>query len=253
MLWFGDSLLNLPRGSWLFLFAHPDDDVLIAGTVFTLVERGDRVDLAWLTDSSSLGGLVRRQAESRAAAHAMAVEQSRVHFRQLPSLAMVPRLVQDFPVVQALIEEVNADFCMVVGFEAGHTDHDCVNFLAARAAGGRPLYEYPLYNSAAGGFQINRFPQGSCEFQPLSQEAVERKHLTMQLYSSQWPYMVCARMATPVSLMIQRGEPYRLCPPDRDYSQAPHPGTLNVDRIFNRFMRWRFADFAAAVRQFDCQ
>ena len=243
--------MSLPRGSWLFLFAHPDDDVLIAGTVFTLVERGDRVDLAWVTDSSSLGGLVRRQAESRAAAHAMGVEQNRVHFRDFPSLAMVPRLRQDFPVMRALIEEVNPDYCMVVGFEAGHTDHDCVQFLAART--GRTLYEYPLYNSAARGFQVNRFPNGVCEYQPLSREAVERKHITMKLYASQWPYMVCARLATPVALMMERGEPYRLCPPDRDYVQPPHGGPLNVDRIFNRFMRWRFADFARAVGEFDRQ
>jgi len=243
--------LSLPRGSWLFLFAHPDDDVLIAGTVFTLVERGDRVELAWLTDSSSLGGLVRRQAESRAAAHAMGVEQSQVHFRDFPSLAMVPRLRQDFPVMQALIEEVNPDYCMVVGFEAGHTDHDCVQFLAART--GRTLYEYPLYNSAARGFQVNRFPNGVCDYQPLSREAVERKHITMKLYASQWPYMVCARLATPVGLMMSRGEPYRLCPSERDYALPPHGGTLNVDRIFNRFMRWRFADFARAVRDFDRQ
>ncbi|MBN9414305.1 hypothetical protein ABS71_11100 [bacterium SCN 62-11] len=244
--------MSLPRGSWLFLFAHPDDDVLIAGTVYTLVERGDRVDLAWVTDSSSLGGLVRRQAESRAAAHAMGVEQSRVHFRDFPSLAMVPRLRQDFPAMQELIEQVNPNFCMTVAFEAGHTDHDCVQFLAARASR-RPLYEYPLYNSAARGFQVNRFPGGPCDYQPLTLEAVRRKHIAMQLYASQWPYMICARLATPSNLMQRRGEPYRLCPPERDYRQPPHPGTLNVDRIFNRFMRWRFADFARSVADFDRQ
>ncbi len=245
--------MSLPRGSWLFLFAHPDDDVLIAGTVYTLVERGDRVDLAWVTDSSSLGGLIRRQAESRAAAHAMGVEQSRVHFRDFPSLAMVPRLRQDYPGMRDLIEGVNPDFCMTVAFEAGHTDHDCVQFLAARAAGGRRLYEYPLYNAAARGFQVNRFPGGDCCYQPLSAEATRRKHLTMQLYASQWPYMVCARLATPAALMHRRGEPFRLCPPGRDYCLPPHGGTLNVDRVFNRFMRWRFADFSRAVAEFDRQ
>ncbi len=237
----------LPRGWWLFLFAHPDDDVLIAGTVWSLVERGDRVDLAWVTDSSSLGGLLRRQSESRGAANAMGVEQSRVHFRNFPSLAMVPRLAEDFVAMRELIEAVNPDYLMTVAFEAGHTDHDCVNFLAMRAAGGRPLFEYPLYNAGNGAFQVNRFAGGTCDWQALTPEGLARKRVAMGLYASQWPYMLVARLCTG----RRACEPYRLCPPDRDYRRPPHSGTLNIDRIFNRFMGSSFADFARAVAVFD--
>ena len=239
----------LPRGSWLFLFAHPDDDVLIAGTVWSLVERGDRVDLAWVTDSSSLGGLLRRQSESRGAANAMGVEQSRVHFRNFPSLAMLPRLAENFLEMGELIEQVNPDFLMTVAFEAGHADHDCVNFLAMRAAAGRPLYEYPLYNAGNGAFQVNRFAAGPGDWQPLTSEALNRKRVAMGLYASQWPYMLVARLCTGRRLR----EPYRLCPPERDYTRPPHPGTLNIDRIFNRFMGSSFVDFARATAAFDCQ
>lgn len=237
----------LPDGDWLFLFAHPDDDVLIAGSIYELVERGNRVELAWVTDSSSLGGRLRRQAECRAVAHVLGVDQGRVHFLDLPSLEMVPNLHACLPPLRQLVQHCQPQWGMTVAFEAGHIDHDCLNFLAYRCGFPR-LYEYPLYTGQGHWFHVNRF-FGEHSRQPLSGQAVVRKRLAMQLYASQWPYMAVARLVTG----NRRWEPYRVCPPQRDHGHPPHSGSLNIDRWYNRFMRYRFRDFAAAVRAFDGQ
>lgn len=240
--------MALEDGHWLFLFAHPDDDVLIAGSIYELAARGNRVELAWLTDSSSLGGRLRRQAECRGVAHVLGVPQERVHFLDLPSLEMVPNLESGVQTLLDFFQRVGASHTMVVAFEAGHIDHDCVNFLAyeaRRRAGLRfALYEYPLYTGQGNWFHVNRFFSPH-ERQPLSFEALQRKLLATHLYASQWPYMLVARWVTGRRLW----EPYRPCPPGRRHELPPHCGSLNIDRLYNRFMRYRFADFARAVQK----
>lgn len=239
---------GLDDGHWLFLFAHPDDDVLVAGSIYELVARGNRVELAWLTDSSSLGGRLRRQAECRGVAHVLDVPQDRVHFLDLPSLEMVPNLENGAATLTQFISAIGPTRVMVVAFEAGHIDHDCVNFLTYearhRASLPFPIYEYPLYTGHGGWFHVNRFFSPH-ERQTLSPEALQRKRLSLHLYASQWPYMAVARWVTGNRLW----EPYRLCPPDRRHERPPHAGSLNIDRIYNRFMRYRFADFARSLER----
>lgn len=235
----------LPDGHWLFLFAHPDDDVLIAGSIWELVQRGQRVDLAWVTDSSSLGGRLRRQAECRGVAHVLGVAQDRLHFLDLPSLEMVPHLAQEISTLTKFVTQVNPTHVMTTAFEAGHIDHDCLNFLCYRSCS-TPLYEYPLYTGQGGWFHVNRF-FGPHQIQAITQEGRQRKRLAMQLYASQWPYMLVARAVAGRRLW----EPYRECPRDRDHRLPPHSGSLNIDRIYNRFMRYRFADLAAQIESLD--
>lgn len=241
-------MTDLADGNWLFLLAHPDDDALIAGSIRELVRRGQPVQLAWVTDSSSLGGRLRRQAECRGVGHVLGVPQENLHFLDLPSLEMVPQLAAGAEQMTRFLSALQPSHLMTVAFEAGHIDHDCLNFLTyeARFRAGlkAPLFEFPLYTGQGGGFHVNRF-FGPHLRQTLSAEALERKRLTMQLYASQWPYMWVANWVTGRRLW----EPYRLCPPERDHRLPPHSGSLNIDRIYNRFMRYRFADFARQVEK----
>ncbi len=244
----------------LFVFAHPDDESFICGAMRIALDAGSEVNGAWVTSGDFFGGGKRREAALWEAMAILGLDQSRVHLLRVPDLGIVSEMPRAAELTAKLLDELKPNKIFVDAFEGGHPDHDAVNFLAYEAstrAGINPeIYEFPLYNGS-GSFlhwkwRINRFPPGGPPvlFVPLTEDAIQRKHrLMLHAYLSQWLYMVPARMASPRSLLLRQGEPYRLCPPDRDHTVRPHPGKLNYERWFNFFMRIRFGDFTAAVER----
>ncbi len=84
---------------------------------------------------------------------------------------------------------------------------------------------------------------------PLPEEAVKARQRITWAYSSQWLYMIPARLASSRARLTRIGEPHRLCPRDRDHTVRPHPGTLNYERWFSSFMKIGFSNFRAAVNK----
>jgi LmbE family N-acetylglucosaminyl deacetylase len=224
----------------------------------TALNTGSDVDAAWVTSGDFFGGGERREAALKQAVAILGLDESRVHLLHVPDLGIVSEMPRAAELVAKLLDEVRPSKIFVNAFEGGHPDHDSVNFLAyegATRAGIHPeIYEFPLYNGSGSVFhwkwRINGFPPGGPPvlYLPLTEDAISCKHrLMLHAYLSQWMYMVPARLATPRSLLLSRGEPYRLCPPDRDHTVPPHAGKLNYERWFNFFMKIRFDDFKAAV------
>lgn len=243
--------------TYLFLFAHPDDDAFICGTMKMLLDRGANVHAAWLTSGDFFGQGKRRESELAVATSCLGMEASRVHLLRVPDLKVVPEMERAADLVTDLMDLVRPDVIFVDAYEGGHPDHDSANFLAyeARYRTGiaADLLEFPLYNGSGPAhhwwWRINRFPPGGPEVlhSPLDEPAIACKYRIMKEYSSQWMYMIPARIASPRSRLLHEGEPYRKCPDDRDHTLRPHPGTINYERWFNFFMKISFEDFRDAV------
>ncbi|MGO9571198.1 MAG: PIG-L deacetylase family protein [Desulfomonilaceae bacterium] len=245
------------RAKYLFLFAHPDDEVVISGTMKLLVEAGAEVHAAWTTSGDKFVKREIREAELRRSMDVLALHESRTHLMRFPDLGMVAMLEEAADSATKLISEVGPDVIFANAYEGGHPDHDSVNFLAYEASarlGVTPdLFEFPLYNGT-GTFvhwkwRINHFPPGgpAVLHNPLSDTAIRCKYEMMKAHASQKLYMIPARLACPRGRLTREGEPYRPCPMDRDHSVPPHPGQLNYERWFNSFMKIKFPDFRAAV------
>lgn len=244
--------------TYLFAFAHPDDDVGIAGTMRMLVRKGANVHCVWATSGDYFGQGKKREAEIRHAMEILGLDQSHVHLLHFSDLSLVAKLSEATAAMTELIRTLKPDVVVSIAFEGGHPDHDSVNFLAvegATRAGLKPdLFEYPLYNSSGFfytfGWRINAFPDSTIPvlYSKLDKDAADRKHrMMMEAYSSQWMYMVPARLATPKHFLFTKGEPYRRIPKDRDHTIPPHSGTIGYERFFNSFMRTSFRDFQIAV------
>jgi len=188
----------------------------------------------------------------------LGLSKSRIRLFRIPDLALLRNLEQLANMTTRLFSVVKPNKVFVNAYEGGHPDHDAVNFLAfeaARRTGLDPeIYEFPLYNGT-GSFlhwkwRINGFPPGGppVRFMPLTEDTIQRKYrIMMEAYSTQWLYMIPARLASPAEILKAKGEPYRLCPRNRDFTVPPHQGTLNYERWFNSFMNITFKDFRAAV------
>ena len=225
---------------YLFVFAHPDDDVLVAGSMFELARQGHVVEATWVTDTATMGGREARQNEARAVARCLGV--TSVRFLNMPSQRLHTGVRAGLEILRAHLREVEPDEIVTVAYEGGHIDHDFVSLWVHHARGSARVWEYPLYSRYALALRVNRFAQGSCEWRPLSREAWRRKLQTMWIYRSQWPFMLPAAALT---LLRRRREPYREVPADRDYSLPPHPGPLNVDHPLNRWMGCSSRQFQA--------
>jgi LmbE family N-acetylglucosaminyl deacetylase len=246
-------------GRYLFLFAHPDDETFIAGTMRKLLNAGASVFAAWLTSGDYFGGGERREYEHSKAMHFLGLPPKQGFMLRFPDLGLVLHMPAAADRVEELVREIQPNYIFANAYEGGHPDHDVVNFLAyesaARAGVSTKLFEFPLYNGNGRliylKVRINSFPTEKPEplYNRLKDDEIECKHAMMKAYSTQWMYMIPARLASPKRLMRKRGEAYRPCPQDRDHTQRPHPGTLSYERPINSFMKITFKDFTDAVRR----
>lgn len=252
--------MTLPvNDEYVFIFAHPDDDSFIAGTMHMLVRAGAGVHAIWLTSGDFLGQGSFRERELRNAGQCLGLPDDAIHLLRIPDLGLIKNLDTAADRVAEIFKRVQPDTVFSTAYEGGHPDHDSANFIAyealRRAGRNARIMEFPLYNGAGKAihwwWKINAFPDGYPEtrYNPLTEEALECKYRLMRIYWSQFAYMIPARLACSRTKMLTRGEPYRVCPPDRDHTAPPHPGTINYHRWFNAFMRIKFKDFAEAVRE----
>jgi LmbE family N-acetylglucosaminyl deacetylase len=242
---------------YLCLFAHPDDDVFIAGTMKLLVDQGAELDAAWLTSGDYFGLGNRREKELSKAMAILGLDASRVHRMRFPDLGLLARLDEAADDVADLMDQLQPTIIVADAFEGGHPDHDCVNFLAFegayRAGINSKIVEFPLYNGNGHfyhlGWRINSFPDGGppAQYTRLNDAAVTCKLRMIRSYPSQWMYMVPTRLATWRSRLKRLGEPYRICPTDRDHTLPPHSGRLSYERWFNSFMKIKFPHFRNEV------
>lgn len=247
------------NSSCLFVFAHPDDDSFICGTMSHMIANGVDVHCVWLTSGGYMGGALKREKELLAAAEILGLKGSSITLLRLPDLGLINNLKQAVELLAPICEAVKPEKVYVTAFEGGHPDHDCANFLVyeTRKSTGMiyDIFEFPLYNGSGSlltwRWKINSFPNddGTLVELPLTSNEISIKHRIMQTYSSQWMYMVPARLATSEKKMLKTGEPQRLCASQRDHTVRPHWGQLNYERWFNMFMRINFSDFRKAVEK----
>ena len=241
----------------IFVFAHPDDDVFISGMMKKHLVSGLGIRAVWLTSGGYLGGRRRREQELTLATSELGLSSEDYNLLRFPDLGLTAAMNEAASELSEIFREFKPNTIFVTAFEGGHPDHDAANFIVYEARFRAQLdcgvFEFPLYNGA-GSFltwrwRINSFPPGGPEtiFQPLEDIEINCKYNAMRIYSSQWMYMVPARLTRSRGVLKSRGEPYRTCPAGRDHSIPPHRGKLNYERWFNSFMRIKFTDFARAV------
>ena len=247
------------NAKYLFMLAHPDDEVLITGTMKQLLDQGAVLEAAWVTCGEYFGNIETRLAELASVTAILGLKEESIHLLRLPDLGLVSMLNEAADKISELLTSVKPDAIVCNAYEGGHPDHDAINFLAYEAsyrAGLKPkLYEFPLYNATGSilyfRWRLNTFPDDGIPVlhNPLSASEIECKLRTIRTYVSQWMYMIPARLAVSRSKLASVGEPCRVCPPDRDHTKRPHEGMLSYERSVNSFMKTKFPDFRKAVEE----
>jgi N-acetylglucosamine malate deacetylase 1 len=233
----------------LFLAPHPDDELVAATSSIVRARRaGAAVHVLYLTtgvpapeqlwpwrNSSHAARVTARRSEALRVATDL--ELVPVGFSEWASRDLKSHLREALTWITQIMREQAIDTIWVPAWEGGHQDHDVANFLAARAADGRPVVEFAEYNRANGTDNWNSFavPNGTETLRLLTEKEARAKRALLALYRSEKANL------TGVKFEKESFRPL----PAHDYASRPHPGPLSRERFHwvGRFVRHPRVDF----------
>ncbi|MCX7799628.1 MAG: PIG-L family deacetylase [Fimbriimonadales bacterium] len=225
-----------PSLRWLFVFAHPDDELGVCAWIRRLTRAGATVHACWTHHTPV------RKAEAVRAMAALGVEERNLAFLPGVDGRVAEQMPELWPRMRQVVDEARPDRVVTIAFEQGHLDHDATNLLVNRSFEG-PVLEYPMYHPYTRRIQtLNRFatPDGE-EVLELTQEECALKRRLARGYPSQNIHAVLVwyhvyRWLTLRPLSLCRSERLRL-QVHRDYRSPNLPPRLR--REVERSATWR--------------
>ncbi len=254
------------KSSSLFLFAHQDDEFLARPFIREELEGGRNPLFFYLTNGEATAPIgLRRNRETLDALACLGVNEEAVFFAGTQCAIPDGQLFRHLSAAwKALLERLDerlgddggacVDRIVVLAFEGGHHDHDCVSAiahcLAAKLPGHPQVLEIPFYNargvlpglpgfnapvSGAPPAQLKRVRFG--EFLKLCRSA--------RFYKTQFRAFCVLLPLFVFSYCLKGGVVYRT-PPPPDVGVRPHPGTLWYEKRY----RVAFAEVSEKMLEF---
>jgi LmbE family N-acetylglucosaminyl deacetylase len=137
-----------PNISWLFIFAHPDDELAIAAWIRRLTSNGNRVFIAWLHAVGSRGE------EAKKAAELLGVSIESCFFGAFEDGSFIENFEGIRADVLNCINSCNPDRIVCAAYEQGHLDHDCLRLAVDQVCG---VLEFPNTPYTPHVAKMNRF------------------------------------------------------------------------------------------------
>jgi LmbE family N-acetylglucosaminyl deacetylase len=167
---------------YLFLFAHPDDDVYCCVLMRRLIEEKKRVQALYLTSGDAGGRKSEREAEVFCTLKQMGMEKENVFFLQIPELDLPNTLNSAVSFVLHLAKACGTDCIVGHDYEGGHEGHDLASFCASEAGriGGIefrfvfPVYHGPPEKRIGARFKAGRETHVTLPFEKRDRELKQR-------------------------------------------------------------------------------
>ncbi len=211
---------------YLFVFAHPDDEVYTCAFIAKLIEDGKEVHTLYVTSGDYQGEEFgpRREEEVHQSASITGVPASNVHFLRIPERQLMNSIPTVLTQLTRVGREMHPDCVVSHDFEGGHNGHDAVSFCASNVAHqlSVPLYVFPAYHGWPAGRVWNQFIPGReetarLELSPLQQNLQNR---VVAAHSTQREFFNAIRESKS-NEEFSRREVLREIHEPVDYSQPP--------------------------------
>lgn len=233
---------------YLFVFAHPDDEIYTCAFIQKLTNERKRVDILYVTSGDYQGPemIEVREEEVRESTQLLNVPVANVHFMRVPERQLMDKVneVRENFLTQAT--KLSPDCIIGHDFEGGHNGHDAVSFCTSRVAEEVhiPLYVFPAYYG---------WPEKRIWNQFASHEATDTLTLTpdmkalqdrvIAIHASQAGFFNTIRQSSSNDLLSAR-EVLRLVTQPINYMEPP---TVPVGYEYSG-SKLRFDDFKTAIR-----
>ena len=135
---------------YLFVLAHPDDEIYTCAFIHQLVNDGMHVDILFVTSGDYQGPdrTTVREEEARVSMRLLNVNLANLHFMRVPERQLMGQASAVRKRIRALAAAMGPDCIVGHDFEGGHNGHDALSFCTSRVAEELhiPLYVFPAYH-----------------------------------------------------------------------------------------------------------
>lgn len=233
---------------YLFIFAHPDDEVPCCGFMHQLVRSGKRVVVVYATSGDAGVHTSVREQEASESLSAIGIPKQHAFLLRIPESKLLQRLPEALDRLTHIRDQVQPRCIISLDYEGGHEGHDAVSFLASQAARDArlPLYVYPAYYGPRGRRVANKFLPGrkTTEVIKLNDSDVDIKIKVFEAHRGQIGTFLHHQRQNPdyFRLAFER-EIFRQISKPIDYRKKP---ASEVGYEFHR-NGFTFSDFLKAV------
>jgi LmbE family N-acetylglucosaminyl deacetylase len=239
---------------YLFLFAHPDDDLYCCVLMRRLIEEKKSVDALYLTSGDAGGGRSKREEEVFLSMKQIGMEKKNVRFLGIPEKKLPHSLHKAVTSAVKMVESRGTDCAVGHDYEGGHEVHDIASFClseAVRLGGVEEQFVFPVYHGPPGKRKGARFKPARENPIVLPFTMKERilKETVLNCYDSQKEHFRGLGDSTPdyFDLLFSREIFYNLSTPI-DYGSRPME-EVGYELHRNRFTFEKFQLALARYRE----
>lgn len=241
-----NEFFNFSR--YLFIFAHPDDEIYTCAFIEKLIQDGKEVHILYVTSGDYQGAEFgpMREEEVLQSAQIMSVPISNVRFLKIPERQLMASVSDTIVQTSKLIKDLKPDCIVGHDFEGGHNGHDAVSFCSSQTANSSsvPFYVFPAYhgwpeNRIWNQFIASREPTDILTLTALQQNLQNR---VIAVHSTQQGFFNVIRVSSSNDLFSKR-EVLRLVSVPMDYTQPPE-NPVGYEYLGNKL---KFVDFKKVV------
>lgn len=238
----------LHHKNYLFVLAHPDDEIYSCAFIQELIQNDKDVHVVYVTSGDYQGaeqGPI-RETEALKSMSTLGVTEEKVHFLRIPERQLMSKVGDLLEILAKKCEGVSPDCIVTHDFEGGHNGHDAVSFVAAQAAAqySLALYVFPAYHGWPEKRLYNQFvsPRQATDTLALTDKTKSLKNQIIDIHKSQTKFFQIIKDSSSFEALMSR-EVLREIKEPINYMQPPmtqlgyeYPGSS-----------LRFEDFKSAI------
>lgn len=137
---------------YVFVFAHPDDEVYCCGLMHLLIDAGKMVKAVFITNGDAGVNPESRVGELKESLAAIGVKESDIILMAFPEKEVINSFSAITEALHKIIVEAAPDCVVGMDFEGGHEVHDSASFLTSKSIENLNLahYVFPVYHVEQG-------------------------------------------------------------------------------------------------------
>lgn len=233
--------------NYLFVFAHPDDEIYTCAFIQKLTSEGKDVHVVYVTSGDYQGPEVIkvREEEVKESMRLLNVPVANVHLMRIPERQLMGRVNETRENLLAQVTKLAPDCIVGHDFEGGHNGHDAVGFCTSRVAEELhvPLYVFPAYHAWPEKRIWNQFAShGATDILTLTPNMQKLQNQVIAIHASQAGFFNTIKQSSSFSLLSTR-EVLREVTQPINYVEPP---TVPVGYEYPG-SKLRFDDFKTAI------
>lgn len=216
----------LHHKSYLFVLAHPDDEIYSCAFIQELVQNDKKVQVVYVTSGDYQGaeqGPI-REAEALKSMSTLGVLEENVHFLRIPERQLMSKVKVLVETLFEKSENISPDCVVTHDFEGGHNGHDAVSFAASKTAAQHDsdLYVFPAYHDWPEKRLYNQFvsPRQATDTLLLTGKTKSLKSQIVDIHKSQTKFFQIIKDSSSSEAFMSR-EVLREVKEPIDYTQPP--------------------------------